>query len=157
MGLPNGPALFYVKSFTEEFHTRPYMVTKRRCVWNKTLLLGPTVWNKAISFFISPFIHNVSLYEMPTKASNKRNQKDKVLKWLHVAMCPDYSFFQTHAQPCTVQPTKGQQKMKSFISNWWLSAEANSPDVSGHGREVLTRLVQTLNSSSTKPLTVPVA
>ena len=45
--------------------------------------------------------------------------------------------------------------MKSFISNWWLSAKANSPDVSGHGREVLTRLVQTLNSSSTKPFTVP--
>ena len=30
--------------------------------------------------------HNVSLSEMPTKASNKRNQKGKVLKLLHVAI-----------------------------------------------------------------------
>ena len=33
--------------------------------------------------------------------------------------------------------------------------KANSPDVSEHGREVLTRLVQTSNSLSTKPFTVP--
>ena len=64
-------------------------------------------------------------------------------------------FFQTHAQPCTVQPAKGQQIMKSFISNWWLSGKANSPDVSEHGREVLTRPQQTPNSLSTKPFTVP--
>ena len=38
----------------KELHMRPYMVTKRRCVWNKTFLLGPIVWNKVISCFISP-------------------------------------------------------------------------------------------------------
>ena len=90
------------------------------------------------------------------KAPICEKSKKKALKLLHVEVCPDHSFFfQTHAQPCTVQPTKGQQIMKSFISNWWLSGQANSPDVNEHGREVLTRLVQTLNSSSTKPFTVP--
>ena len=48
-------------------------------------------------------------------------------------------FFQTHIQPCTVQPAKGQQIMKSFISNWWLSGKANSPDVSEHGQESVNK------------------
>ena len=39
-GLSNGPASSYVKSFTEELHTRPCMVTKRRRVWNKTCCMG---------------------------------------------------------------------------------------------------------------------
>ena len=38
-GLLNGPVSSYVISFTEELQTRPYMVTKRRFVWNKTFLL----------------------------------------------------------------------------------------------------------------------
>ena len=64
-GLSNGPVSSYVKSFTEELHTRPNMVTKRRCVWNKIFPLG---------HFMFPFttFHNVSIYirEMTTKASN---------------------------------------------------------------------------------------
>ena len=39
----------------KEFHMRRYVVTKRRCVWNKIFLLGHLVWNKVISFFISLF------------------------------------------------------------------------------------------------------
>ena len=52
-GLSNEPVSSYIKSFTEELHMRPYMVTKRRCDWNKTFLLGPIAWNKVISCFIS--------------------------------------------------------------------------------------------------------
>ena len=40
----------------EKFHWRalhkPYVVTKIWCVWNKTFLLGPLVWNKKFSCFI---------------------------------------------------------------------------------------------------------
>ena len=91
------------------------------------------------------------------KAPICEKSKIKALKLLHVEVCPDHSvlFFQTNFYLCTVQPAKGQQIMKSFLSNWWLSGKASSPDVSEHGREMLTRLVQTLNSSSTKPFTVP--
>ena len=41
--LSNGPTSSYVKRFIEELHTRAYMITKRRCVWNKTFLLGHIV------------------------------------------------------------------------------------------------------------------
>ena len=51
----------------KELHMRPYMVTKRRCVWNKTFLLGPIVWNKVISYFISPRFY---IHQMTTKAGN---------------------------------------------------------------------------------------
>ena len=54
IGPSNGPVSSYVKSFTEECHMRPYMVSERRCIWNKTFLLGPIVWNNVISCFISP-------------------------------------------------------------------------------------------------------
>ena len=39
-GLSNGPVSSYVKSFNEELHTRPYMVIKRTCHWNKTFGIG---------------------------------------------------------------------------------------------------------------------
>ena len=52
-GLLNGPASSYVKSFTEELHTRPYMVTAEGVYGTKTFLLGPIVWNKVISCFIA--------------------------------------------------------------------------------------------------------
>ena len=45
---------------------RPYMVTKGRCVWNKTFLLGSTVFNNNVS------VHQI--LATPTKVSN-----DKVL------------------------------------------------------------------------------
>ena len=54
-GLLNGPASSYVKSLTGKSHTRPYMVTKRTHVWNKTFPLG---------HFMLHFraFHNVSIY-----------------------------------------------------------------------------------------------
>ena len=54
---------------------RPYMATKRRCVWNKTFLLGPIVWNKVISCFISP-LFIMFLHEMATKALNVIPKRD---------------------------------------------------------------------------------
>ena len=47
---------------TKELHTRPYRVTKRRCVWTKTLPLG---------HFMLHFI--MFLYQMTTKASNSNS------------------------------------------------------------------------------------
>ena len=55
----------------KELHMRPYIVTQGRCVWNKTFLLGPIVWNKVISCFTSPlFIMFLYMREMATKDSN---------------------------------------------------------------------------------------
>ena len=50
---------------------RPHLVTKRRFVRNKAFLLGPIVWDKAMSCFIS-LLFRMLLYirKMPTKASN---------------------------------------------------------------------------------------
>ena len=60
---------------SKDDYTRPNMVTKRRCVWKKTFLLGPIVWNKVISCFISPlFIIFLYIHDMPTKASNDANE-----------------------------------------------------------------------------------
>ena len=51
--------------------TRPNMVTKRRCTWNKTFLLGSIVRNKVISCFISPLSKCFYIRVMPIKASNE--------------------------------------------------------------------------------------
>ena len=56
----------------KELDMRPYMVTKRRYVQNKTFLLGPIVWNKVILCCISPlFIMFLYIREMATKTSNE--------------------------------------------------------------------------------------
>ena len=69
-GLWNGQASSYVKRLP---HKTIYMVTKMRCHWNKTFLLGPIFWNKVITCFISPlFIMFLHICEMPTKASNAK-------------------------------------------------------------------------------------
>ena len=63
-----------VKIFTEERHARPYMVTQRRCVWNKTFLLGPIVCNMVISCILPLFIMFLCVHQIPatpTKASNE--------------------------------------------------------------------------------------
>ena len=60
-GLSNGPVPFYVKSFNEELHMTPHMVTKRRCVWNKTFPLGHFMLH--FTTFIMLY-----MYEMTTKA-----------------------------------------------------------------------------------------
>ena len=67
-GLSNGPVSSYVKSFTEELHTRPYMVIKRTCVWNKTFALGHFMLH-----FIT-FIMFLYIREITVKASNVDSQ-----------------------------------------------------------------------------------
>ena len=62
--LSNGPASSYVKSSSEELHTRPYMVTKRRCVWIKTFPLGHFLLH------YKAFIMFLYIREITTKASN---------------------------------------------------------------------------------------
>ena len=62
---------------------RPYVVTERRCVWNKTFLLGPIVWNKVISCFISPHFIMFLIREMTTKASNGAVLGFYVLRAVH--------------------------------------------------------------------------
>ena len=65
--------LSYVKGFTEELRTRPYMITKRRCDQNITFLLDLIVWNKVISCFISwLFIMFLYTWNAPTKVSSFR-------------------------------------------------------------------------------------
>ena len=51
-------------NFTEELHTRPYMVTKRRCVWNKTFPLSHLILH------FTTFIMFLYIHEMTTKAHN---------------------------------------------------------------------------------------
>ena len=46
-----------ILNFTEELHMRPYMVTKRRCVCNKTFPFG--TFHASFHNF-----HNVSIYVM---------------------------------------------------------------------------------------------
>ena len=46
----------------KELHMRPYMVTERSCVWNKTFLLGPIVWNKVFFMLHFTTFQNVSTY-----------------------------------------------------------------------------------------------
>ena len=92
-GLSNGPASSYVKSFIEELHTRPYMVTKRRCFCNKTFLLGLTVWNKVILYLISPlFVVNskmlychfsVQPFEFINVKENRDQSEDSLSKSCH--------------------------------------------------------------------------
>ena len=52
-------------NFTEDLHTRPYLVTKRRCDWNKTFRLGHFMLH------FKTFIMFLFVY-MTTKASNAR-------------------------------------------------------------------------------------
>ena len=78
---------------TEELHRRPYMVTKRSCVWNKTFPLGYCMLH-LIMF----------LYQMTTKASN-------VLHFFHISIlgCIIYfgvkqiTFYPHSALHCTVK------------------------------------------------------
>ena len=49
----------YIKRFTEELHMRPYMITKRRCVFNKTFLLGPYMLGHFMLHFTT--FHNSSV------------------------------------------------------------------------------------------------
>ena len=54
-GLSNGPVSSYVKSSTEELHTRLYMVTKKKACLEQNISLG--------SFHASFHnFHNVSIY-----------------------------------------------------------------------------------------------
>ena len=54
-GLSNIPSSSYVKSFNKELHIRPYMVTKRRYVWNKTFPLGHfMLYFTTFIMFLSP-------------------------------------------------------------------------------------------------------
>ena len=65
-------------------------------------------------------------------------------------------FFFSNACPALYRSTcKRAANNEVIYSNWWLSGKANSPDVSEHGQEVLTRPQQTPNSLSTKPFIVP--
>ena len=54
----------------ELLNMRPYMVIKRRCVWNKTFLLGPIVWYNVISCFISP-LFMMFIYRLYVKLPQK--------------------------------------------------------------------------------------
>ena len=89
MGLSNGPVSSYVKSFTEELHMRPYMVTKTRCFKNKTFLLGLILWNNVILGFLSPFfITFLCVHHIPTTPRKASNVKSYicyrgVMSWRH--------------------------------------------------------------------------
>ena len=44
---------FQKSAYVKKLHLRPYMATKRRCVWNITFLLVSTQWNNNVSIYTS--------------------------------------------------------------------------------------------------------
>ena len=80
-GLLNGILSSYLISFTEELHTRLYMVTIRRCVWNKTFLLISIITSNgrppAVPSSSQALIHHAILF-IDTSDNASYNQ----LHWL---------------------------------------------------------------------------
>ena len=54
----------------KKLYMRPYMVTKRRCVWNKTFLLGPIIGIRSFHASFYHFSWCFYICVMTTKASN---------------------------------------------------------------------------------------
>ena len=78
----------FILNFTEELHT-PYtcMVTKRRCVWNKTFPLGHFM------LYFTIFIMFLYIREMTTKASNVHEHFFTLKKYI-VSLTASDHFFQ---------------------------------------------------------------
>ena len=67
----------------KELHMRPYILTKRRCICNKKFRLGPIVWKKIISRFISQLFIMFRVYvSWPQKLVMFRNMSINISKFL---------------------------------------------------------------------------